>query len=1243
MARAESKQIMGYLPIEERHYPALLSLIAPASPATRMVDPFAGEGEFLEAASKAWNVTPYANELDGERATRCIERFGPTQAVRCDVERLMASNEAFGILWANPPYDHDKTAKNNKRIEFAYLRHSWKWAQEGGIIFWVVYNQHITEDAAVFLSKHSRSVEVWALPGKHLGEYDQVVVVAIKGTPADPERLYEQIIAGKTSPRPLIVQTDPIYHVPPPPDAERRFVFAPDTVDEEQGLRLVTTQGAWKSNGFQALLEVPRPPAQIEPIVPPRPGHLALVLAAGVADGAVIQTEAHGHVAIRGKTTHVEEVARIETEVSPTDPEQKITRTTLRMKPTTTLTLLSENGQLVQMAGDDDLLSFITSNKKALAAYLNGKFKPMYQFDMNGIGGFLNRIRLKGKHPLYTAQKHVVGAVTRGLQGRDGVLLVGAMGTGKTAMGGSVAVAVGAGIVQSLKDEVPDDNVILIVAPPHLIEKWERELCSLSTQVYVDRIESKGDQKAFESLKQFMDRAGRMGGNIAKVGLIKRDTTKLGASREPAVFWKWQYKALWKYGTPTPDGFERHDRIHKERVPLCPHCGSIITQEAKAGSKFATDAWLRAGKRTCLNCFDPLWQEARSEGSKPKPGQKYASSNPRYRLDEYLKKMYADRVYLLIWDECHEAQHGDTGNGEAFVRMAGIAKKVLAMTGTPFNGRASSLFNLEYALNPRVRERYAWGGSERLARKVSGNLKREVSSGDSRQRGRAESRWVAEMGVREKVLEERPTFDRDTGAYTGTNTYERPYEEAPGISPLLVAELLDHAIYFSLQDLGKWLPSYEEIALPVTMDGDTGGQYQSTRDSLKQYLISRRWEGDVTFRGAYLQWAMNWPDATFRPCEVIHNIKHPITGEKHPHTVAKLASYGEERLYPKEQQLIDLLNEELSNRRPVVIFVRQTDTKDIQPRLADLIRRHVPLAKPYILKNTVAADRRERVIDSEVAKGMNVLIANPELCKTGLDLVFAASIIFYEIVFNLSTMMQAAGRSLRLNQTQAHCKTYYLYHADTMEETAVYLMSRKQRAAKLLNGDIGLTGLDALTEGEAGLEEALLAAIGKEESLINPGELFKASTGQSEIDAEDAAYWNIETPISSEPEVLTTTIPAVSMLPILLADPQPHIEAVANVVELALPEATMPDEAEDPLLKLMGKQESAPVANDPFARTAASTKPKLAARATPKRHRKPGILDVPLDRQAIRPTPPVQPLPLFTPQRVEPAVQIPLF
>src|SRR5690606_25319951 len=104
-----------------------------------------------------------------------------------------------------------------------------------------------------------------------------------------------------------------------------------------------------------------------------------------------------------------------------------------------------------------------------------------------------------------------------------------------------------------------------------------------------------------------------------------------------------------------------------------------------------------------------------------------------------------------------------------------------------------------------------------------------------------------------------------------------------------------HAIFFSLADLGKTLPDYEEIALPVEMDSDTYDQYDRSRSLLKDYLIQRRWEGDQTFRGAYLQWSMGWVNTPFRPTEVVHNIKHPITGEKRPHVVTQIPSYGEDR------------------------------------------------------------------------------------------------------------------------------------------------------------------------------------------------------------------------------------------------------------------------------------------------------------------------------------------------------------
>ncbi|MFQ3660735.1 MAG: DEAD/DEAH box helicase family protein, partial [Anaerolineae bacterium] len=838
--------------------------------------------------------------------------------------------------------------------------------------------------------------------------------------------------------------------------------------------------------------------------VAPRPGHLALVLAAGVADGAVIDTETYGTVAIRGKTQHVEQIVRVDVESDPNDPERQIKKTTIRLKPSTTLTLLAQDGTLVAIDGDSALLEFITSNKKALAGYLNTKFSPAYQFDMNGLAGWLDRIRLKGKHSLYAAQKHVIAAITKGLEKRDRMLLVGQMGTGKTAMGGTAALAIASGAVQKIAEEMRPEQVVLVVCPPHLIEKWQRELLSIHPNSVVERLDR------HEDVKRFMACAEKVGAGVPKIGLIKRDLTKLGCSREPAVVWRDEPVALWPHHQPTPYGYEGRPRVVKQRVPQCPTCGCTVMQEKRGVAVPASENWLKSGKRTCSVCHSPLWQEARDTGSRPKPGHKYPPKNPRYRLDEYIKRVYPDRVYLLIWDEIHEAAHGDTGNGEAFGRLAGVSKKVLAMTGTPFNGKASSLFNIEYHLNERVRERYNWGGADRLSRKERGasHFQTIIEEGGSKQRGRAESRWVGDMGVREQVVEERPTYDSSTGAYTGTSTYQRPYEEAPGISPLLVAEVLDHAVFFSLADLGKALPHYEEIAVPVEMDSDTYDQYDRTRALLKDYLIQRRWEGDTTFRGAYLQWAMGWVNTPFRPTEVVHNIKHPITGELQPHVVAQIPSYGENRLYAKEQALIDLLKAELAAGRPCVVYLRQTATKDIQPRIESLIRQHVPGAVPYTLKNTVQAERREQVIEGQINAGVNVVICNPELVKTGLDLIHFPTLIFYEITFNLGTMMQAAARAYRLNQTHKHCKTYYIFAEGTMEHTAVQLMSRKQRAAKLLTGDIGLTGLDALTEGESGFEEALLDAIAKDETLVDPSEMFKVSAGQGEIDAEDAAYWH---------------------------------------------------------------------------------------------------------------------------------------
>jgi 16S rRNA G966 N2-methylase RsmD len=211
--RSEGKIIMGYLPIEAHHHDAILSLVQPAHPGYKIIDPFAGNGEFLEAAARKWNLTAYANELDQARAEKCIERFGPKQAVRGDAMRLRATNNAFAIGWINPPYDHDRAAEGNKRVEFTMLRHSWKWIQAGGLVMWCVYIQHITEDAMAFFAQYAEDADLWALPGKHQGEYDQVVLVATvgPGKSAHEMQTYNKLVNQKQDPLELTVQDEPLY------------------------------------------------------------------------------------------------------------------------------------------------------------------------------------------------------------------------------------------------------------------------------------------------------------------------------------------------------------------------------------------------------------------------------------------------------------------------------------------------------------------------------------------------------------------------------------------------------------------------------------------------------------------------------------------------------------------------------------------------------------------------------------------------------------------------------------------------------------------------------------------------------------------------------------------------------------------------------------------------------------------------------------------------------------------------
>jgi hypothetical protein len=342
--------------------------------------------------------------------------------------------------------------------------------------------------------------------------------------------------------------------------------------------------------------------------------------------------------------------------------------------------------------------------------------------------------------------------------------------------------------------------------------------------------------------------------------------------------------------------------------------------------------------------------------------------------------------------------------------------------------------------------------------------------------------------------------DKQSGVYNGTDRHEHRPQEAPGISPLLIRHLLGHCLWVGLEDLAFNLPEYQEIPIPVSLPPDVQAHYDREKGKLLDYLVGCKNEGDSSFLGAYLHACLRYPSTCCDPKPVIHRTpRKDENGNQVTHLVTTLQGFGREQVYPKEQALIDLLNEELAAGRPCVVFVAQTGRFRIQDRLVELIRQNVPDAKPGILEsNTVATDRRDGWLKKQIKQGCNLLIANPQLIATGLDLLAFKSLIFYEVHYSLYTISQASRRHWRIGQTD-ECRVYHIFYEDTMEAQAIQLVSEKQAAAALLGGDADGGGLAQLSGGALSLEAELAKSIADDTQVVDVSKLF-VQTAQASAD-----------------------------------------------------------------------------------------------------------------------------------------------
>jgi hypothetical protein len=574
---------------------------------------------------------------------------------------------------------------------------------------------------------------------------------------------------------------------------------------------------------------------------------------------------------------------------------------------------------------------------------------------------------------------------------------------------------IGSGVAELL-----DAYPAIVLCPPHLVPKWIREIEETipgAKAMELSRIGRNADDPGdVNDVRRFLQlyKSGELGKK--PVAVIAHTSAKYGAG--------WEHTVVRRKFVDDEDG-----RVFE--ALCCPTCGSPIQIDLPGGFvKVATTLDDLGDKRRFCEVeisgyeLDEQKRLKRDEHGHPVWGKRscgtplFQFTGRRWAIADYITKHAKGDFKLLVADELQKFQAKATDQGVVFHQLVKATKYTLTLTGTFFGGKSTSIFWLLHRLNASVRKDFAFNDEKRWARLYG----------------------VLEMTRKSKRAEE----DGDEDGFTGNRRYQNQAKEKPGISPAIVNRLLDTTIFLSLKDLGLALPHYAEEVVTLEMTDEQSSQYRVMAKKLYDLAIKNR-----RYLSTWLQWTLARPNSAFRD-EVVEvdevNQKGEVIQRKE---LMELPAVVDGEAMPKESWLVDFCRAERQQGRKVLIYLRQTGTRDIQDRILKVLRDGGVRAE--VLTSGVNPRKREEWIAKRVV-GLDALVVNPRLVETGLDLVTFSSVVFAEIEYSLYTLWQAVRRVWRLGQTKP-VKAIFSVYSEAMEARALALMGQKMKAAQLLYGD----------------------------------------------------------------------------------------------------------------------------------------------------------------------------------------------
>ncbi|MBI2366029.1 MAG: class I SAM-dependent methyltransferase [Deltaproteobacteria bacterium] len=248
----------------------------------RLLDPCCGTGEPAAQIAAAAGCDAYGIEINTERAQAAKRIL--TKIVAGDLFSVRARPGAFSILYLNPPYDFDA---EDGRTELSFLKHTLPYLAPRGLLLFVVPQKRITNRIARVLSAYFEDLKVRKFPPDEFQAFGQIVIAGIKKARAE---INGEVLASlsqiSTMDLPEMVRKEFSFSVPAVGKDFfiRSAEFGPDELAEE-----LTVSSLWKEPALGLIEEEDQIRPAIQPLMPPRKAHLAMLIAAGLINNQILE------------------------------------------------------------------------------------------------------------------------------------------------------------------------------------------------------------------------------------------------------------------------------------------------------------------------------------------------------------------------------------------------------------------------------------------------------------------------------------------------------------------------------------------------------------------------------------------------------------------------------------------------------------------------------------------------------------------------------------------------------------------------------------------------------------------------------------------------------------------------------------------------------------------------------------------------------------------------------------------